>query len=89
MFTPELSLPVVRALRERFGDRVYGRYGFVDAFNPNSAWTNPDVLGINLGIALVSAENLRSGRVWRWFMANPEIRRALNLVGMVPAIARG
>jgi hypothetical protein len=89
MFAPELGLPVVRALRERFGDRVYGRYGFVDAFNPTSAWTNPDVLGINLGITLLSAENLRSGRVWQWFMANPEIRRALNLVGMVPAISRG
>jgi len=89
MFTPELSLPVVHALRERFGDRIYGRYGFVDAFNPGKGWTNPDVLGINLGISLVSAENLRSGQVWRWFMANPEIGRALRLVGIVPALARG
>ena len=89
MFTPDLSMPVIRALRDRFGERVYGRYGFVDAFNPNTSWTNPDVLGINLGITLLSAENLRSGRIWRWFMANPEIGRALRLVGMVPAAAPG
>jgi len=82
-------MPVIRALRDRFGERVYGRYGFVDAFNPNTSWTNPDVLGINLGITLLSAENLRSGRIWRWFMANPEIGRALRLVGMVPAAAPG
>ena len=64
-----------------------GRYGFVDAFNPGRVWTDPDVLGINLGITLASAENLRSGQVWRWFMANPEISRALRLVGIVPAPA--
>jgi len=34
---------------------------------------NPDVIGIDLGITLLSAENLRSGHVWTWFMKNPEI----------------
>ena len=82
MFTPDISLPALRAMKERFGERVYGRYGFTDAFNPNTAWTGPDVIGIDLGIILLSAENLRSGNVWRWFMRNPEIGRAMDAVGL-------
>ena len=39
-------------------------------------WINKDVIGIDVGITLLSAENLRSGNVWRWFMRNAEIRRA-------------
>jgi len=85
MFTPDISIPALRTMREDFGDRVYGRYGFVDAFNPVTGWTGPDVIGIDVGITLLSAENLRTGRVWRWFMANPEIQRGLEQAGVRPA----
>ncbi len=82
MFTPDISLPALRTMRERFGDRIYGRYGFADAFNPTTGWVGPDVIGINVGITLLSTENLRTGGVWRWFMRNPEIPRAMELVGL-------
>ena len=82
MFTPDISLPALREMRDKFGDRVYGRYGFADAFNPNTGWVNPDVIGIDVGITLLAAENLRTGNVWRWFMANPEIERAMRAVGL-------
>jgi hypothetical protein len=82
MFTPDLTLPVIRELRRRFGDRIYGRYGFADAFHPTDGWVNPDVIGIDLGITLLSAENLRTGRVWTWFMRNPEIPAALQRAGL-------
>jgi len=88
MFAPDICLPALRAMRERFGPRVYGRYGFADAFNPTTGWVDPDVIGIDVGITLLSAENLRSGFVWRHFMRNPEVRRALRLVGLRPR-ARG
>jgi hypothetical protein len=84
MFTPEIALPALRAMREKFGDKIYGRYGFTDAFNPNTGWINPDVIGIDVGITLLSAENLRTSNVWRWFMRNTEIGRAMNSVGLVP-----
>ena len=66
-------------MKERFGEKIYGRYGFADAFNPHNGWVGPDVIGIDLGITLLSAENLRSGKVWYWFMLNPEIEKALDL----------
>ncbi len=85
MFTPDISVPALRTMYEKFGERIYGRYGFTDAFNPNTDWINPDVIGIDVGITLLSAENLRTGNVWRWFMRNGEIPRAMKVVGLVRA----
>ncbi len=82
MFTPDICVSALRAIRERFGVSVWCRYGFVDAFNPTTGWIDRDVIGLDAGITLLSAENLRTGIVWRWFMGNPEIRRATELVGL-------
>jgi hypothetical protein len=82
MFTPEYSIAALRAMHQNYGDRIYGKYGFVDAFNPNTGWVDTDVIGINAGIILLSAENLRTGNVWNWFMRNGEIPRAMQLVGL-------
>ncbi len=82
MFAADICLPALKAMKEKFGEKIYGKYGFADAFNPNNDWVNPDVIGIDLGITLLSAENLRSGNVWRWFMHNNEIARALTLAGL-------
>jgi hypothetical protein len=86
-FTPAVSLASLRTMKEKYGATVYGRYGFADAFNPLTGWVGPDVIGINLGIVLLSAENLRTGNIWRWFMMNREIPRAMRLVGLnhIPA----
>jgi hypothetical protein len=83
MFAPELSVTALRTMQEKFGAKVYGRYGFVDAFNPAISWYDKEVIGINVGIILLSAENARTGNVWRWFMANTEIPRALQKVGLI------
>jgi hypothetical protein len=84
MFTPELSVAALRAMKDKFGEKVYGKYGFVDAFNPNTGWIDSDVIGINVGIILLSAENARTGNIWRWFMQNREIARAMELIGLKP-----
>jgi len=88
MFTPDISLAALRTMKEKFsaeyGERFWGRYGFTDAFNPTTGWVNPDVIGISVGITLLSAENLRTGQVWNWFMRNPEILRAMEAVGLRP-----
>jgi hypothetical protein len=80
MFAPEICVPALRAMREDFGEVAYGRYGFADAFNPASGWVDPEVLGIDQGVTLLSAENLRSRQVWKWFMASPVIQRGTGKV---------
>jgi hypothetical protein len=80
MFTPDFCLPALRFMRESFGDLIYGRYGFADAFNPQTRWVSPNVLGIDLGVTLLSAENLRSGQVWNWFMRADAVEQAMEQV---------
>ena len=70
-------------MNEKYGAKIYGKYGFVDAFNPKTGWIDTDVIGINAGIILLSAENMRTGNIWRWFMLNREIPLALQRVGVV------
>lgn len=85
MFVPGICIAALRAMKEKYGDKLYGRYGFTDAFHPVHKWFSPDVLGLDIGITLLSAENLRSGNVWKWFMANPEIPKAMDAAGMAAA----
>ncbi|HEY1683498.1 MAG TPA: glucoamylase family protein [Tepidisphaeraceae bacterium] len=84
MFTPDIVIPVIREMKDRFGDKIYGRYGFVDAFHPTNGWVCPDVLAIDIGITLLAIENYRTGNVWKWFMANPEPQKALELAQLNP-----
>src|ERR1700730_19347970 len=71
---------VLRTIRECY-PKAWGRYGFVDAFNPLTGWYDPDVLGIGLGITMLMAENHRSGLVWNTFMKNAEAQFAMQKVG--------
>jgi hypothetical protein len=80
-FLPRDCLAVLRAMRSKWGKHAWGRYGFVDAFHPAADWYDADVLGIDQGISVLMAENLRSGLVWEWFMRNPESVGAMKQAG--------
>jgi hypothetical protein len=82
MLTPDICLPALHAMKDRFGGKIWARYGFADAFNPLTGWVANDTLGLDVGIILLSAENLRNASVWRWFMENPEASRAMQLAGI-------
>jgi hypothetical protein len=80
-FLPRECVHVLRALRDNFGKDAWGRYGFCDAFHPELHWYDLDVLGIDLGIGLLMAENLRTAFVWETFMRNPEPVAAMKACG--------
>src|ERR1700722_6826010 len=81
MFTPDISIPALKAIQEHFGDRVFGRYGFVDGYNPTLQWFDTDVVGIDVGLTMLSAEKLLTGNAWHWFMANEPATHAMDLIG--------
>jgi len=81
MFTPELSVRALRTMREKYGEKIYGRYGFVDAFNPTLSWFDVDYLGIDQGPIVAMIENHRSGLVWKTMQKNPHIVRGLKRAG--------
>jgi hypothetical protein len=80
-FLPADCLSVLRAMRAKWGKQAWSRYGFVDAFHPEADWYDPDVIGIDQGISVLMAENLRTGFVWNSFMSNPEPVQAMQLAG--------
>jgi hypothetical protein len=80
-FAPAECVTALRSMREVGGPRAWGRYGFVDAFNPQTGWASTEVNAINVGITLVMAENLRTGLVWQRFMRAPEVQRGMRLAG--------
>ncbi len=84
VFLPAECSHVLLSMRERYDDRVYTKYGFVDAFQPKANWFAGDILGIDQGISILMAENLRTGFVWQQFMKNPEIGHAMRQVNFHP-----
>ena len=83
-FAPAECLAVLRNIRSSYGAKAWGRYGFIDSFNPLADWYNPDILGIDQGVTMLMAENFRTGFVWDTFMRNPEVQNAMSAVGFKP-----
>ncbi len=80
-YTPHESLAAIRHFLRRYGDRVWGRYGFVDAFCERRDWYADTFLAIDQGPIIIMIENARSGLLWRLFMSIPEIQTGLRRLG--------
>ncbi len=80
-FAPEIVLPTIRAINERYGDSLWGRYGYYDSFNSTAGWVDDDYIGIDQGLMLIMIENVRTGLVWNYVMTDPIIRKGLTRLG--------
>jgi hypothetical protein len=79
-FLPAETLRVLKNIRTKYPS-AWTKYGFTNAFNPLKNWYDSDVIGIDTGIILLMAENLRTGFVWDTFMKSPEARRGMERAG--------
>ena len=79
-FLPQAVMRVLRNIRDHY-PKAWSRYGFVDAFNPLRNWYDADVVGIDVGITMLMAENARTGFVWNTFMKNLEAQRGMDRAG--------
>ena len=95
-FAPDETIRALRAMRDRYGARVYTRYGFKDAFNPtfgrlgvrpamgaveDGVWVDADYLGIDQGPILLAIENHRTGLVWGLLRRDADLVRGLRRAG--------
>ncbi len=80
-YTPKESMQVIRHLYEDMGDKVWGKYGFYDAFSESADWYPKKYLGIDQGPEVVMIENGRSGLLWKLFMGCPEVKQGLKKLG--------
>lgn len=82
-YTPQESLAALRHFYRSLGGRLWGQYGFYDAFNPDQDWYASSYLAIDQGPIVAMIENARTGLLWDLFMQNPEIQPALDAAGFV------
>ncbi len=80
VYTPEQSLQVMRHLYE-MGDKVFGPYGFYDAFSETDNWYPRRDLAIDQGPIAVMIENYRTGLLWKLFMSHPDVQKGLEKLG--------
>ncbi|HEY5745941.1 MAG TPA: glucoamylase family protein [Chryseolinea sp.] len=75
-YTPDASMKALKFFYYTLGDRLWGNYGFYDAFNLTSGWTANSYLAIDQGPIIVMIENYRTGLLWELFMSAPEVQAA-------------
>lgn len=80
-YTPEQSMKALKHFYYDLGDKIWGNYGFVDAFNESKNWYAKSYLAIDQGPIIVMIENYRSGLLWKLFMSCPEINNGLKKLG--------
>ena len=80
VYTPEYSMQVMRHLYG-MGDKVFGPFGFYDAFSETDNWYPQRYLAIDQGPIAVMIENYRSGLLWNLFMSHPDVQAGLTKLG--------
>ncbi len=80
-YAPEYAMKAIRHFYEDLGDKVWGEYGFIDAFNESAGWYASSFLAIDQGPQIVMIENYRTGLLWKLFMSHPDIQEGLRRLG--------
>lgn len=80
-YTPDESMKALKFFYYTMGDRLWGPYGFYDAFNITEGWTADSYLAIDQGPIVVMIENYRSGLLWDLFMSAPEVQVTMDKLG--------
>lgn len=80
VYTPQESMKVIRKLYS-MGDKVWGQYGFYDAFSETDNWYPQRYLAIDQGTIAVMIENYRSQLLWNLFMSHPDVQKGLKKLG--------
>lgn len=80
-YTPVESMKALKFFYYTLGDRLWGEFGFYDAFNTTEGWVASSYLAIDQGPIIVMIENHRSGLLWELFMTCPEVQAGLTKLG--------
>lgn len=80
-YTPEQSMNALRFFYFILGNKLWGTYGFYDAFDVHNAWWADSFLAIDQGPEICMIENYRTGLLWNLFMSCPEVQSGLTKLG--------
>ena len=76
-YTPVQSMDAMKYWYGNMKDKLWGSYGFYDAFSQTDNWFPKRYLAIDQGPIVVMMENYRSGLLWNLFMSCPEVQQGL------------
>jgi hypothetical protein len=80
-YVPEESIATLKHFYYELGGKLWGEFGFRDAFNLDKNWFAESYLAIDQGPIVCMIENYRTGLCWKMFMSNPEIPLMLKKIG--------
>ena len=80
-YTPDQSMNAMKHFYYVLGNKIWGEYGFYDAFSEQNNWFPQRYLAIDQGPAVIMIENYRTGLLWNLFMSCEEIQEGLNALG--------
>jgi len=80
-YTPEQSMDAIRQFYFILGDKLWGEYGFYDAYDVTEGWWASSYLAIDQGPIVCMVENYRTGLLWDLFMSAPEVQQGLDKLG--------
>lgn len=80
-YTPTESMKALKFFYYTLGDKLWGEYGFKDAFSLNTPWFANSYLAIDQGPIIVMIENYRTGLLWDLFMSCPEVKQGMRNLG--------
>jgi hypothetical protein len=80
-YAPAEAMQALRHFLGKFGEKIWRRHGFVDAFSPQRDWYADTHLAIDQGPIILMLENFRTGLLWKLFMSVPEVRTGLRRLG--------
>lgn len=80
-YTPNESMAAMKHWYNTMKDKLWGPFGFYDAFSETANWYPTRYLAIDQGPIVVMMENYRSGLIWKLFMSCPEIKQGLKKLG--------
>jgi hypothetical protein len=80
-YTPDESMEALKFFYYTVGDKLWGSYGFYDAYNTTQGWVANSYLAIDQGPIIVMIENYRTGLLWDLFMSSPEVQAGLTKLG--------
>ncbi len=80
-YCPEQSMKAIHRFYYNLGNRLWGEYGFYDAFDPTEGWWADSSLAIDEGPIICMIENYRTGLLWNLFMSAPEVNAGLTKLG--------
>ena len=76
-YTPQYSIQAMRHWYNDMKNKLWGMFGFYDAFSETADWYPKRYLAIDQGPIVIMMENYRSGLLWKLFMSCPEIKSGL------------